>query len=310
MNKARPQDNEIEIKMGNTRMFKGSFTALITPFKNSKLDEKSYEDLIERQIAAGTHGLVPSGTTGESPTLNHDEHCYVTKRCVEIAAGRMSVLAGTGSNCTSEAIMMTKHAQECGADGALIMTPYYNKPTQEGIFQHFKAIHDATNIPIILYNIPGRCIVDMENETIIRLSKLDRIVGIKDATGDLSRITSLLEAGVGKNFYQLSGDDETAVGFNKLGGCGAISVTANILPEECAKMQQACLDGDFTTAKTIEDELMPIHKIMFCESSPQPVKYAASLMGLCASELRLPLIEPSDENKIKIKRILEAQNLL
>ncbi len=291
-------------------MFKGSFTALITPFLNGKVDEATFADLIERQIKNGTHGLVPSGTTGESPTLNHEEHCNVTKLCVDVTAGRVPVLAGTGSNCTDEAIMITQHAQEVGADGALIMTPYYNKPTQEGIFRHFEAIHNATDIPIIIYNIPGRCVIDIADETIARIAQLKRVVGIKDATADMNRPTSLKTAGISDDFQQLSGDDETVVEFNKLGGCGAISVTSNLVPKECAQLQQACLDGDFASAEAIQQTLMPLHKILFCEPSPQPVKYAASLMGLCSANIRLPLIEPSDENKARIKDVLQQMHLI
>jgi 4-hydroxy-tetrahydrodipicolinate synthase len=291
-------------------MFHGSFTALITPFLNGKIDEKTYADLIERQIANGTHGVVPSGTTGESPTLNHEEHCRVTALCVEIVKGRIPVLAGTGSNSTSEAIMMTNHAQECGADGALIMTPYYNKPTQEGVFQHFHAIHNATDIPIVLYNIPGRCVVDMHDETIVRISELDRVIGIKDATGDLARVPALKKAGIADDFIMLSGDDETAVDFNKLGGHGAISVTANLLPKECALLQQACTDGDFAKAEEIQASIMALHSVLFCESSPQPAKYAAELMNLCTAEMRLPLVAPSETNKASIKAVLQQLELI
>ncbi len=291
-------------------MFRGSYTALITPFKEGKFDSESFESLIERQIEAGTDGLVPSGTTGESPTLDHLEHNDVIECCVKAASGRAKILAGTGSNSTAEAIMVTRHAQKSGADGALIMTPYYNKPTQEGLYRHFHAIHEATDIPIILYNIPGRCVVDIEDDTIARLAELPRVVGLKDATGDLSRVTSLKKKGLKEDFCLLSGEDDTAVEFNELGGNGCISVTANIAPALCAEMQQACLDGDFKKAEDIQEKLMPLHEVMFCETSPQPVKYALSLMGLCMGDMRLPLISPSDANQEIIKNALESAGLI
>lgn len=289
----------------------GSFTALITPFKHGKVDVDALTTLIERQIAAGTHGLVPCGTTGESPTLNHAEHDAVIEHCIRITAGRAHVMAGTGSNSTAEAIEMTQHAQESGANSALIMTPYYNKPTQEGIFQHFKAIHDATNIPIILYNIPGRSVIDMHDDTILRMaSELPRVVGIKDATGNLARPEALLKKGIKVNFDQLSGEDETAVEFNQLGGVGCISVTSNIMPKECAEIQNLCAKKDYAGALAIQQKLMPLHKVMFCESNPIPVKYAAHLMGLCSAEFRLPLVMPSAENQAKIKAMLAQFGLV
>jgi len=291
------------------KQFTGSFTALITPFKDGLVDEQLFVELIERQIKAGTHGLVPTGTTGESPTLNYEEHGRVTEICVKAVAGRADVMAGTGSNSTLEAITMTQHAQKVGADAALIMTPYYNKPTQEGIFQHFKAIHDVTEIPIFLYNIPGRSIVDITDETLVRLAELERIVGIKDATGDLSRPASLKKE-LGDRFIQLSGEDESAVEFNELGGLGCISVTANIVPEMCAKMHELCLSGDFSAAKTIQNKIMDLHKAMFCETSPIPVKYAASLMGLCSDEMRLPLVSPAEKSQLKIRAALKALELV
>lgn len=291
-------------------MFHGSITACITPFKKGKVDKQAFKRIIEWQIAEGTHGIVPCGTTGESPTLNHDEHNEVIELCVKYVKGRIPVIAGTGSNSTSEAIMMTKHAEKAGADSALIMTPYYNKPTQEGVFQHFKAIHNATKIPIILYNIPGRSVVDMKDETILRMAEMKRIVGIKDATGDLSRPVRLKKLGVKKDFILLSGDDETAVEFNKLGGVGAISVTSNIAPKLCSQMQEATLKGDFKKAEAIQKKLMPLHKAMFVETSPGPVKYAAGLMDLCSDEMRLPLVLPSKENKEKIKSTLKTLGLV
>lgn len=294
-------------------MFKGSYTALITPFKEGKVDDEAFCSLIEWQVAEGTHGLVPCGTTGESPTLDHNEHNRVVELCVKAAGGRVPVIAGTGSNSTAEAIMMTKHAESVGADGALVMTPYYNKPTQEGLFRHFKAIHDATKIPIVLYNIPGRSVVDIKDETLERLVELPRIAAIKDATSDLSRPLSLAKILREKNrddFCQLSGEDGTAVDFNENGGVGCISVTANIAPKLCAEIQQACLSGDFDKAREIQEKLMPVHEVMFCETNPQPVKYAAHLKGLCTAETRLPLISPSDEHKEKIRSVLESTGLL
>ncbi len=288
-------------------MFKGSYTALITPFKDGEVDWPAYEKLVEWQIEQGTDGLVPCGTTGESPTLTHDEHNQVIERCVEVAGGRVKVMAGTGSNSTSEAVMMTRHAQEAGADAALVMTPYYNKPTQEGLYQHFKKIHDESDIPIILYNIPGRSVVDIKDETLARLIELPRIKGIKDATSDLQRPLSLgkMLDGVRDDFSQLSGEDATAIDFNKNGGIGCISVTANILPKLCAEQQKLSLSSDFDQAFAIQDRLMPVHDAMFCETSPGPVKYAANLLGLCSGELRLPLVPPSGSSKTAIKSALE-----
>ena len=294
-------------------MFTGSITALITPFHQGNLDSDAFASLIERQITAGTHGLVPSGTTGESPTLDHDEHNHVTELCVEVTAGRVPVIAGTGSNATSEAIMMTQHAQKVGADAALIAVPYYNKPTTEGLFQHYKAIHDSTDIPIILYNVPGRTVVDMQNDTVARIVEaLPRVVGIKDATGDLTRPADLATrlGDTHKDFIQISGEDDTVVEFYQQGGKGCISVTSNIVPEQCGAMHDALLKEDYDTAKEIQDMLMPLHQVMFCESSPGPVKYAASLLGLCSEEMRLPLVPPSEENKAKIRAVLEQLNLI
>ncbi len=292
--------------------FKGCFTALITPFKQGKVDEDAFASFVEWQIAQGIHGLVPCGTTGESPTLSHEEHNRVIELCVEVAKGRVPVMAGTGSNATSEAIMMTKHAEEVGADAALIVTPYYNKPTQEGLYQHFKAIHDATNIPIIMYNIPGRSVIDMTDATIASLAELPRIAGIKDATGNLSRPESLGKA-LGKraeNFAQISGEDGTALEFNEAGGVGCISVSSNIAPKECAEVQRLWLKGEKEKAWEVQKQLMPLHGVMFCETSPGPVKYAASLLGLCNGELRLPLVLPAEENKKKIKATLTALGML
>ena len=291
-------------------MFKGIYTALITPFSGGKLDEKAFQAFVEWQINEGVHGLVPCGTTGESPTLSHEEHNRVVDLCIEVARGRVPVMAGTGSNSTEEAIMMTQHAKRSGASGALIVAPYYNKPTQEGIYQHYKAIHDAVEIPIVIYNIPGRSVINITDDTLARLAELPNIVGVKDATGDLARpytLRSLLSSPYkgadqgpnlppsrGKEFSLLSGEDMTAVAFNASGGTGCISVTSNIMPKRCAEVQNACLAGDFKKALALQDALVPLHEIMFCETSPAPVKYAASLMGKCAPDLRLPLVMPSE----------------
>ncbi len=294
-------------------MFKGSLTALITPFTAGKVDEEALISLIEWQIEQGSHGLVSCGTTGESPTLDHDEHNRVTEMCIRAAGKRVPVLAGTGSNATAEAVQLTRHAEKAGAAGALVVTPYYNKPTQEGLFQHFKAIHDHSNIPIILYDIPGRSVVPIKDETIARLAKIcPRIIGIKDATGNLERPQQLSNAlkNIRGDFIQLSGEDALAVEYNRRGGAGCISVTANIAPRLCARMQQACLDGDYKLACEIQENLMPLHDAMFCETSPGPVKYAASLMNLCKEEYRLPLVPPSEENKKIIRKALENTGLI
>ena len=292
-------------------MFKGLYTALVTPFKNGKLDEAAFERFVNWQISEGVHGLVPCGTTGESPTLSHAEHQQVVENCVRLAKGKVKVLAGTGSNATDEAIELTRHAEKCGADGALIIAPYYNKPSQEGLYQHFKAIHDATNIPIMLYNVPSRCVVDMGDALIARLAELPRIIGIKDATGTLERPSTLARAlgHKAKSFIQFSGEDSTAVPFNVQGGCGVISVSSNIIPKLCAEVQNLSLAGKITQAVALQQKLMPLHKIMFCETSPAPVKYAVSLMGLCAEDLRLPLVPPSDANKKQIAQLLKEYKL-
>jgi len=269
-------------------MFKGSFTALITPFKDGGVDEESYRRLVEWQIEQGTHGLVPVGTTGESPTLSHEEHRRVIELCIETAAGRVPVIAGTGSNSTAEAIDFTQHAKNAGADAVLIVTPYYNKPTQEGLFGHYKALNDCADIPILIYNIPGRCVIDMSVETMARLFELPNILGVKDATADMARI-SQQRAAMGPEFNQLSGEDATALGFMAHGGHGCISVTANIAPALCAEFQNACLAADYVKALEIQDRLMPVHDALFVESNPAPVKYAASCLGLCSAETRSPL---------------------
>lgn len=274
-------------------MFRGSITALITPFKNGEIDWKAFDNLVEWQIENGTHGLVPCGTTGESPTLSHDEHNRVVARCIAVTKGRVPVIAGTGSNSTAEAIEMTASAKQAGADAALIVTPYYNKPTQEGLYAHYHTIAGAVEIPIIIYNIPGRSIVDMNVETMGRLARIPHIIGVKDATADMARIKKQAAA-CGEDFCQLSGEDATVVDFLEQGGVGCISVTSNIAPRLCADLHEAWMRGERETAKKINDSLMPLHKALFCETSPQPVKYAASLLGLCTDEVRLPLVRASE----------------
>ena len=291
-------------------MFKGSITALITPFSadGGQVDEGALERLVNRQIEAGTHGLVPVGTTGESPTLSHDEHMRVVERTIKTAAGRVPVIAGSGSNSTREAIMLTRHAQEAGADGALIVTPYYNKPSQEGLYQHYRSIHDATGIPIIIYNIPGRSVIDMSVETMARLAELPRIVGVKDATAKLDRV-SQQRAAIGPGFIQLSGEDATALGFMAHGGQGCISVTANVAPGLCAQFQNACLEGDFKQALALQDQLMPLHEAMFVESNPVPAKYALSRLGLCNASVRSPLAPISEAARAIVDAALEKTAL-
>src|SRR5688572_21882066 len=282
-------------------MFKGSFTALITPFKNGDLDEEAFQRFIEWQINEGTHGLVPAGTTGESPTLDYDEHKRVIELAVETAKGRGPVIAGTGSNSTDEAIELTEYAAKVGADAVLIVTPYYNKPTQEGLYQHYKAINDAVAIPIVIYNIPGRSVVDMSVDTMTRCFALKNVVGVKDATANLAR-TSQQRLAMGPDFNLLSGEDATALGFMAHGGHGCISVASNIAPRLCADFQNACLAGDYKTALALQDRLMPLHDAMFCEANPGPVKYAASRLGLCEAGMRLPLVPISQASQ----RIVDA----
>jgi len=291
------------------RMFKGSIVALITPFRDGAVDEKAFAALVERQIAEGTRGLVPCGTTGESPTLSHEEHMRVVELCVEAAKGRVPVIAGTGSNSTDEAIMLTRHAERAGVAAALVITPYYNKPTQEGMYRHFKAIHDAVDIPILIYNIPGRSVVDMSVATMARLAELKNIIGVKDATADLVRPLRTRLA-IGPDFCQLSGEDATVVPFLAQGGVGCISVTANIAPRPCAELHAAWAKGDMARVTAINEELLPLHDAMFVETNPAPVKYAAELLGLCTAELRLPLCEVSDASKARIKAALTDAGLL
>ena len=277
-------------------MFKGSMPALITPFQNGELDLDTLEKLVEWHIGEGSHGFVPVGTTGESPTLTHEEHEIVIDTVVKAAAGRVPVIAGAGSNNTVEAMRFVQFAQKAGADGALVVTPYYNKPTQRGLIAHFTALHDCADIPIIIYNIPGRSVVDMTPETMAELAKLPRIVGVKDATGDLARVCEQRLA-CGPDFVQLSGEDATAHGFNAQGGVGCISVTANVAPGLLAQMQNACTAGDYGTALAIQDELMPLHNAIFTEPGLVGAKYAMSRLGLCSDEVRLPLTSLTDETK-------------
>ena len=270
-------------------MFKGSITALVTPFKNGKVDEATFTRFIDWQIAEGTNGLVPVGTTGESPTLDHEEHKRVIELSVKAAKKRVPVIAGTGSNSTDEAVELSQFAEKAGADAVLVVTPYYNKPSQEGLYRHFKAVNDAIGIPIIIYNIPSRSVVDMSVQTMARCYELKNIAGVKDATANLAR-PSQTRAALGPDFCQLSGEDATALGFMAHGGHGCISVVSNIAPRMCAEFQNACLAGDYKTALALQDRLMPLHDAMFCESNPGPVKYAASRLGLCEAEVRLPLV--------------------
>ena len=293
-------------------MFKGSNVALVTPFKDNKLDAETYIKLINFHLENGTNGLVPAGTTGESPTLTHKEHEKVIELCINEAKGRIPVIAGTGSNSTDEAVSLTKHAEKAGADGVLIVTPYYNKPTQEGLYQHYKTINDNTNLPIIIYNIPGRCVIDMSVDTMARLFELKNITGVKDATGDLNRLDQTIKK-LGPEFIQLTGEDGLAFEFNKRGGVGIISVTANIAPKLCSDMQKfskSNSDNIIKEAERIDTLLQPVHKALFIESNPSPVKYAAKLLGLCDDAVRLPLVKIMDETKLKVKNSLVSAKLL
>lgn len=290
-------------------MFKGSIVALITPFKNGAVDKDAFARLVEWHIEQGTHGLVPCGTTGESPTLSHEEDMAVVEQCVEVAAGRVPVIAGTGSNNTAEALVLTEHAKKVGADGALVVTPYYNKPTQEGLYQHFKALNDAVDIPIIIYNIPPRSVIDMSVETMARLYKLPNIVGVKDATGDIGRV-SLQRQAMGPDFCQLSGEDATALGFMAHGGHGCISVAANVAPKLCAEFQNACMAGDYARALELQDRLMPLHTALFVEANPGPAKYAMAKLGLCEEEMRLPLVPVSDATRAQMDAALVHAGLI
>ena len=293
-------------------MFKGSNVALVTPFKDGKLDETSYIKLIHYHIENGTNGLVPAGTTGESPTLSHDEHQRVIELCINESKKKLPVIAGTGSNSTDEAISLTRHAEKMGADAALVVTPYYNKPTQEGLYQHYKAINDKCGIPIIIYNIPSRSVIDMSIDTMSRLFELKNIVGVKDATGDLERVNQSIKK-MGNGFIQLTGNDENALEFNKRGGVGAISVTANIVPKLCSDFQKYSIEKDQksqTEAKRLDEILQPIHNAMFIESNPSPVKYAAKILNLCDDDVRLPLVKITNPSKEIIKKVLQSANLI
>ena len=293
-------------------MFKGSNVALITPFKNNQLDVDCYIKLIHFHLKNGTNGLVPAGTTGESPTLNHKEHEQVIELCINEAKGKIPIIAGTGSNSTEEAISLTKHAEKVGADGVLVVTPYYNKPTQEGLYQHYKAINDNTSLPIIIYNIPSRCVIDMSVDTMARLFELKNIAGVKDATGDLNRLDQTIKK-LGPEFIQLTGEDGLALEFNKRGGVGIISVTANIAPKLCSDMQRyskSKSDNEFKEAERIDQMLQPLHKSLFIESNPAPAKYAAKLLGLCDDEIRLPLVKIKKETQEKVKKALSSAKLI
>ena len=293
-------------------MFKGSNVALVTPFKDGKLDEDTYIKLINFHLENRTNGLVPAGTTGESPTLSHKEHERVIELCINEAKGKIPVIAGTGSNSTEEAISLTKHAEQAGANGALVVTPYYNKPTQEGLYQHYKALNDNCGIPIIIYNIPGRSVIDMSVDTMTRLFELKNIVGVKDATGDLNRVDQQ-KSRMGEEFIQLTGEDGNALEFNKRGGVGCISVTANVAPILCSIMQKfskSNLENEIKEAERIDALLQPLHKSLFIESNPSPVKYAAKLLGLCDDAVRLPMVKVMDITKREVKKSLISANLI
>ena len=293
-------------------MFKGSNVALVTPFKGDSLDEETYIKIINFHLENGTNGLVPAGTTGESPTLSHKEHEKVIELCIKEAKGKIPVIAGTGSNSTVEAISLTKHAEKAGADGALIVTPYYNKPTQEGLYAHYKAINDSCGIPIIIYNIPGRSVIDISVDTMARLFELKNIVGVKDATGDLNRVDETFKK-IGNEFIQLTGEDGLAFEYNKRGGVGCISVTANIAPKMCSDMQKFSKSNnkdELKKAEEIDKKLQPVHKSLFIESNPSPVKYAAKLIGLCDDNVRLPLVTVLDTTKNEVKKALLSAELI
>ena len=293
-------------------MIKGSNVALITPFKDNKLDVNSYVKLIHFHLNNGTNGLVPAGTTGESPTLSHEEHQQIIEICIKESKGKIPVIAGTGSNSTSEAISLTRHAEKAGANVALVVTPYYNKPTQEGLYQHYKAINDICGIPIIIYNIPSRSVIDMSVDTMARLFELKNIIGVKDATGILKRVDEQKKK-MGNEFIQLTGNDDNALEFNKRGGVGAISVTANIAPKLCSDFQKFSIsksDNEQKESERIDKILQPLHKSMFIESNPCPVKYAAKLLNLCSDEVRLPLVKVTESTKDAVKKALMSTNLI
>jgi 4-hydroxy-tetrahydrodipicolinate synthase len=289
--------------------FRGSFTALVTPFKDGKVDEAAFRGLVEWQIEEGTNGLVPVGTTGESPTLNHEEHKQVVEWCVDQAKKRVPVIAGAGSNSTLEAVELAQHAEEAGADAVLIVTPYYNKPTQEGLFQHYKAINDAIEIPIIIYNIPARSVIDMSVDTMARLFELKNVAGVKDATANVVRVSQQRGA-MGPDFNQLSGEDASALGFMAHGGHGCISVTSNVAPRLCAEFQSACLRGDYAAALTLQDKLMPLHNNLFIETNPAPAKYALSLLGKCSDAVRLPMVPVNDKTRAVVREAMVHAGLI
>ena len=289
-------------------MLKGSIVALITPFKNDSLDEDTYRKLIDYHLKNGTNGVVPGGTTGESPTLSHSEHKKIIQIAVEECKGKIPIIAGTGSNSTDEAIDLSRYAEKAGSDALLIVTPYYNKPTQEGLYQHYKKINDNVGIPIIIYNIPSRSVIDMSVETMSKLYELKNIVGVKDATGDLKRVDSQLKS-MGKEFIQLTGNDDNALEFNKRGGVGAIGVTANIAAKLSSDFQKAC-KNDMAEAVKLDKILQPLHSSLFIESNPSPVKYAASLLKMCSPNVRLPLVEIREETKKKVSEALKSAKLL
>jgi 4-hydroxy-tetrahydrodipicolinate synthase len=288
---------------------RGSITALVTPFRDGAVDEEAFRSHIDWQIENGTHGLVPVGTTGESPTLSHREHERVVEICVEAAGGRVPVIAGAGSNSTAEAVAFSRHAEAVGADAVLIVTPYYNKPTQEGLYQHFKAINDAIGLPILIYNIPGRSVIDMAVDTMARLFELKNIVGVKDATANVARV-SLQRQAMGPDFVQLSGEDATALGFMAHGGHGCISVTSNVAPRLYSEMQEACLAGDYGAALRVQDRLMPLHTALFVETNPAPAKFALSALGRMSDEVRLPMVPVAERNRATVRSALVHAGLV
>lgn len=289
--------------------FRGVFTALITPMRDGAVDEAAFRKLVEWQIAEGIHGLVPCGTTGESPTLSHGEHMRVVELCVEIAKDKVPVMAGTGSNSTEEAIMLTRHAEEAGADAALVVAPYYNKPTQEGLYQHYRVIAESTSLPIFIYNIPGRAVVNMTDETLARLAEIPNIAGVKDATGDLTRPLTLRQK-LKKDFIQFSGEDMTTLAFNVQGGRGVISVASNLMPKQCAAIQEASLRGDYAEALALHEKLVPLCHVLFTETNPAPVKFAASLMGMCAPDMRLPMVPLMPVTQENVRKVLSHLKLI
>jgi 4-hydroxy-tetrahydrodipicolinate synthase len=306
---ARPQPRRRNAEMEKRAKFHGSMPALVTPFKDGKFDEPAFRALVDWQIGAGSHGLVPVGTTGESPTLSHAEHRHVVNVCIDEARGRVPVIAGAGSNNTAEAIELARHAEKARADAVLVVTPYYNKPTQEGLYQHFKAVNDAIGIPILIYNIPGRSVIDMTVETMKRLAELDNIVGVKDATADLARVSKQRHA-LGADFIQLSGEDMTALCYMAAGGHGCISVTANVAPTPCAELMEATLAGDYSTALALQDRLTPLHAALFLDPGVAGAKYALSLVGRAQNELRLPLVPAAEAAESAIRRALVHAGLL